>query len=76
MNQISVITICFNNPEDLIATCQSVDMQVQKPLEHLIINGSTTPDIKKFAENNPQPPYRRWIHAKAANDNYRPVRTD
>ena len=62
MNQISVITICLNNLQELLTTCESVDMQEQKPLEHLIINGSTTPDIKHYAENNPQPPYRRWIH--------------
>ena len=55
MNQISVITICFNNLEDVITTCQSVDMQIQKPFEHLIINGSTTPDIKNYLENNRNP---------------------
>ena len=30
-NTISVITICFNNLQDVINTCQSVDMQTQKP---------------------------------------------
>ena len=64
MNQISIITICFNNLEDLIITSQSVDMQKQIPFEHLIINGSTTPDIKNYLENNPQPSYRRWINEK------------
>jgi glycosyltransferase involved in cell wall biosynthesis len=39
-------------------------MQEQKPFEHLIINGSTTPDIKNYLENNPQPSYRRWINEK------------
>ena len=62
MNQISVITICFNNLQDVLTTCSSVDMQMQKPLEHLIINGSSTPDIKNYAQNNPQPHYRRWVH--------------
>src|SRR5688572_4009195 len=64
LHQISVITICFNNLEDVITTCQSVDRQSQKPFEHLVINGSTTPDIKNHLENNPQPIYRRWINEK------------
>jgi glycosyltransferase involved in cell wall biosynthesis len=64
MNQITVITICFNNPDDIISTCKSVDMQDQKPFEHLIIDGSTTSAIKNHLENNPQPSYRRWICEK------------
>lgn len=58
---ISVITICFNNLQDVLATCASVDIQQQKPFEHLIIDGSTTPAIKNYLEQNPQPGYRRWI---------------
>jgi glycosyltransferase involved in cell wall biosynthesis len=58
---ISIITICFNNLQDVIKTCASVEMQVTRPFEHLIIDGSTTPDIRNYLENNPQPPYRRWI---------------
>ena len=61
MSSISVITICFNNLRDLVATCNSVDLQEQKPLEHLIIDGSTTPEIKNYLEQNTQPPYRRWL---------------
>jgi len=64
MNRISVITICFNNLKDVISTCQSVDIQVEKPFEHLIINGSTSPAIKNYLENNAQPGYRRWISEK------------
>ena len=64
MIQISIITICFNNLEDLIETCKSVDMQEQRSFEHLIINGSNTPDIKNYSDNNPQPLYRRWIHER------------
>lgn len=60
-NTISVITICFNNLQDVINTCQSVDMQTQKPFEHLIIDGSTTTQIKEYLEGNQQPQYRRWI---------------
>jgi len=60
-NTISVITICFNNLPDVISTCQSVDMQVQKPFEHIIIDGSTNSEIKDYLNNNPQPAYRHWI---------------
>ena len=60
-NTISVITICFNNLQDVVNTCQSVDIQKQKPFEHLIIDGSTTHEIKNYLENNPQPEYRHWI---------------
>jgi GT2 family glycosyltransferase len=61
MDRISIITICFNNPEELVSTCKSVDEQVVKPFEHLIIDGSSKPGIRQYLENNPQPPYRRWI---------------
>jgi len=61
MPEISVITICFNNLPDLLATCGSVDMQQQPPFEHLIIDGSTSKEIKEYLGNNPQPPYRKWI---------------
>lgn len=64
MNRITVITICFNNPEDVISTCHSVDMQLIKPFEHLIIDGSTTPAIRNYLETNSQPAYRRWISEK------------
>ena len=64
MNRISVITICFNNLEELISTCQSVDTQLEKPFEHLIIDGSTSPAIKNYLETNTQPAYRRWISEK------------
>ena len=60
-NTISVITICFNNLQDVINTCQSVDVQQQKPFEHLIIDGSTTHEIKNYLESNPQPVFRHWI---------------
>lgn len=64
MNQITVITICFNNLEDVISTCESVDMQMMKPFEHLIIDGSTKPVIKNYLERKSQPSYRRWICEK------------
>jgi len=61
MLRLSIVTICFNNPGDLITTCTSVDEQALPPFEHLIIDGSSKADIKTWLETNPQPPYRRWI---------------
>ena len=61
MPNLSIITICFNNLDDLIKTCASVDIQELKPYEHLIIDGSTKPDIKEYLESHPQTSYRRWI---------------
>jgi glycosyltransferase involved in cell wall biosynthesis len=60
-NTITVITICFNNLQDVIHTCQSVDVQSQPPFEHLIIDGSSNNDIKNYLEQNSGPAYRRWI---------------
>ena len=64
MYTISVITICFNNPEDLIRTCASVDVQTIKPFEHWIINGSTNNKIAEWIEKTPQPSYRKWINER------------
>jgi glycosyltransferase involved in cell wall biosynthesis len=61
MNRISAITICFNNLAELQATCQSVEAQEMPPFEHLIIDGSSTSDIRTWLEVTPQPAYRRWI---------------
>lgn len=58
---ISIITICFNNPEELKATCASVDAQTRAPYEHWIIDGSSNTAIKEWLENNPQPAYRKWL---------------
>lgn len=60
MPTISVVTICFNNLQDVIDTCRVVDAQTHKPTEHWIINGSTTPDIANWLETTPQPAYRKW----------------
>ena len=62
MNSLSIITICFNNVEDLKKTCESVDKQKQLPLEQLIINGSTNDDIKNWYLSTPQPSYRKIIN--------------
>lgn len=61
MEKISIVTICFNNPDELKQTCASVDSQQEKPWEHWVIDGSSTPAIKDWLENTPQPSYRKWI---------------
>lgn len=61
---LSVITICFNNLQDLIRTCESVDEQTLLPDEHLIIDGSTDEQIVTWLLQQPQPVYRRWIHER------------
>jgi len=61
MDQLSVITICFNNLSDLQRTCDSVDNQSVKPHEHYIIDGSTNQEIAEWLQNSPQPSYRKWI---------------
>lgn len=64
MPRLSIITICFNNLQDVQQTCASVDAQLLKPFEHLIIDGSTQGDIKQWLESNTQPAYRRSIHER------------
>jgi len=58
---ITIITICFNNVEDLLVTLASVDHQAVEPYEHWIINGSTDHQIKEYLESHPQPRYRKWL---------------
>lgn len=60
--KLSVITICFNNLQDLIKTCNSVDIQTDKPIEHIIINGSTNNGIKQWFNNQNHPSYRYIIN--------------
>ncbi len=59
--KISIITICFNNLEELKITCKSVDEQSLLPYEHWIIDGSSKPDIKDYLASTAQPAYRKWI---------------
>lgn len=61
---ISIITICFNNLEDLILTCRSIDIQETAPYEHWIIDGSTNNDIRNYLQNHTLPAYRKWISEK------------
>lgn len=61
---LSVVTICFNNLEDLKSTCASVDTQSQLPDEHLVIDGSSNEGILHWLQTEKQPGYRRWIHER------------
>lgn len=60
-NSLSVVSVCFNNLDELKTTIQSVDSQQRLPEEHLIIDGSTNTEIRDYLEKNSQPSYRRWI---------------
>lgn len=64
MVTISVISICFNNLQDLKKTCASVDMQTIHPEEHWIINGSTTNEIADWLSITPQPAYRKVLNER------------
>ena len=61
MEQLSVITISFNNLKELQQTCDSVDHQTFPPFEHYIIDGSSNNEISEWLNKSPQPVYRKWI---------------
>jgi glycosyltransferase involved in cell wall biosynthesis len=61
MPRVTIVTICFNNPEELAKTCLSVDGQTTRPFEHWIIDGSTNKSIAEWLNSTPQPAYRKWI---------------
>jgi len=62
MYNISVVTICFNNLEELKLTINSVDKQSLTPFEHIIVNGSTNNEIQDYLSNIHQPDYRVIIN--------------
>jgi len=62
MPTISVVTICYNNFEDVKMTCESIDDQSVQPYEHWIINGSNSSDIAEWLILQPQPKYRKWAN--------------
>jgi glycosyltransferase involved in cell wall biosynthesis len=64
MHTIAVITICYNNLEELKLTCESVDSQILLPEAHWVIDGSTSNDIGEWLGNNAQPQYRKWMTEK------------
>ncbi|MEI6586869.1 MAG: glycosyltransferase [Sediminibacterium sp.] len=62
MLNLSIVTICYNNFEDVKMTCASIDNQSVLPYEHWIINGSSYPTIAQWLEEQPQPNYRKWVN--------------
>ena len=58
---ISVITICYNNLAELERTIDSVDLQLIKPFQHIIVDGSTNGSIKNYLQTTTQANYRTWI---------------
>jgi glycosyltransferase involved in cell wall biosynthesis len=63
-NSISIITICFNNLPDLLATCASVEQQNIPPFEHIIVDGSSNADIRNYLQQTALPGYVKWISEK------------
>lgn len=62
--KLTVVTICFNNLQDLIKTCNSVDCQLEKPFEHIIINGSTNDEIKDWFNHQEKKDYRTILNER------------
>ena len=60
--KLSIITICFNNLNEVIKTCDSIDFQLVKPFEHIIVNGSTNDEIKDWFRRQNPPSYRNIIN--------------
>ena len=64
MTKISIITICYNNLDDVLGTCKSLDEQKRKPFEHLIINGSTNKEIENYFSSIENPAFRKIINER------------
>jgi glycosyltransferase involved in cell wall biosynthesis len=64
--KLSIITICFNNLQELIKTCNSVDCQLEKPFEHIVINGSTNNEIKDWFNTQNKNNYRLILNERDA----------
>lgn len=62
MFTISIITVCYNNIQELVSTIKSVDKQKYKNFEHILINGSSNPNIENYLSTTPQPEFRKTIN--------------
>jgi GT2 family glycosyltransferase len=62
MTALSIVTICFNNLNDVLSTCKSLDEQTKPPFEHIIINGSTNNKIKNYFSSIQNPTYRKVLN--------------
>lgn len=62
MATLSIVTITFNNLEELKTTIASVTEQTRAPQEYWIIDGSNNGEIKAYLENEKSlPDYVKWI---------------
>jgi glycosyltransferase involved in cell wall biosynthesis len=59
--RISIVTICRDNAEELMRTCESVERQSLPPHEHIVVDGSTDVGIREWLSLQPQPSYRKGV---------------
>ena len=64
MAKLSIITICFNNLQEVLDTCKSVDEQTIPPFEHLVINGSTNNEIEDYFLKNNHVSFRKIFNER------------
>lgn len=64
MAKLSIITICFNNFQEVLDTCKSVDEQTIPPFEHLVINGSTNNEIEDYFLKNNHVSFRKIFNER------------
>ncbi len=57
---ISIITICKDNLDGIKKTIKSVDEQISKRFEHIVIDGDSTDGTKEYVFDNPKS-YRKVI---------------
>jgi putative colanic acid biosynthesis glycosyltransferase len=57
---LSIVTVVRNDLDGLKATIVSVDRIAARPIEHIVIDGSTNDEIRAYLSAEPKP-YRRWI---------------
>ena len=51
---LTLVTVCFNNPEELEKTAASVSLQTVQPDDYVIVDSSdsdTSPEMKRIAQN-------------------------
>ena len=46
--KITILTVCYNNQETILATLNSVLNQTYKNIEHIIVDGKSTDKTKIF----------------------------
>jgi len=51
--KITILTVCYNNQETILATLNSVLNQTYKNIEHIIVDGKSTDKTKNFLKKYP-----------------------